>query len=103
MSWATIRRTMKGASCAVAILMFAIAVARAEPDARASLAMIRLEAPGELIVAGQPLDKEMLHAFYAYRNYTLAWDGDNAGLSDRAAVDRRKCWAMALTLICASS
>jgi murein L,D-transpeptidase YcbB/YkuD len=48
--------------------------------------MLRLEVPGELIVAGQPLDKEMLHAFYAYRNYALAWDGDGAGLSDRAAI-----------------
>ena len=86
MFWTTIRRTMKTASCAVAILVFAVAAAGAEPDVRASLAMIRLEAPGELIVAGQPLDKEMLHAFYAYRNYALAWDGDDAGLSDRAAI-----------------
>jgi L,D-transpeptidase YcbB len=86
MSWATVRRTMKTASCAIAILVFSIGAAKAEPDVRASLAMIWLEAPGELIVAGQPLDKEMLHAFYAYRNYALAWDSDDAGLSDRAAV-----------------
>src|ERR1700678_212776 len=86
MSWATIRRTMKTASWVIAILVLAVGAARAEPDVRASLAMIRREAAGELIVAGQPLDKEMLHAFYAYRNYALAWDGDDAGLSDRAAV-----------------
>jgi len=85
MSWVTVRRTLKSASCAIAILVLGVGAARAEPDPRASLGMIRLEAPGELIVADQPLDKDMLHAFYAYRNYALAWDGDDGRLSDRAA------------------
>jgi murein L,D-transpeptidase YcbB/YkuD len=85
MSWVTVRRTLKSASCAIAILVLFVGATRAEPDARASLAMIRLEAPGELIVADQPLDKDMLHAFYAYRNFALAWDGADGGLSDRAA------------------
>src|SRR5271168_1127693 len=85
MSWVIVRRTLKSASCAIAILVLFAGAARAEPDARASLAMIRLEAPGELIVADQPLDKDMLHAFYAYRNFALAWDSADGGLSDRAA------------------
>jgi murein L,D-transpeptidase YcbB/YkuD len=90
MSWVTVRCIVKPVSCAIAILAFAIGSAQAqssdsEPNGRASLAMIRLEAPGELIVAGLPLDKDMLHAFYAYRNYALAWDGADGGLSDRAA------------------
>jgi len=85
MSWTAVRRTLKSVSCAIAILVFVLSAARAQPDTAASLAMMRLEAPGELIVAGLPLDKDMLHAFYAYRNYALAWDGANDGLSDRAA------------------
>src|ERR1700729_490863 len=85
MPWVTVRRTLKSALCAIAILVLFAGAARAEPDARASLAMIRLEAPGELIVADQPLDKDMLHAFYAYRNFALAWDGADGGLSERAA------------------
>jgi murein L,D-transpeptidase YcbB/YkuD len=76
---------MNCVSCAIAVLVFITAGARAEPEPRESLAMIRLEAPGELVVAGQPLDKDMLHAFYGYRRYTLAWDGPEPGLSSRAA------------------
>jgi murein L,D-transpeptidase YcbB/YkuD len=75
---------MKIVSCAIAALVLVAAGAQADPDPRASLAMIRLESPGELIVAGQPLDKDMLHAFYAYRHYALAWDGTEPGLSDQA-------------------
>jgi murein L,D-transpeptidase YcbB/YkuD len=85
MSWTTVRHSLKSISCAIAMLVLMASGARAETDARASLAMMKLEAPGELIVAGQPLDRDMLHAFYAYRDYALAWDNDGAGLSDRAA------------------
>ena len=85
MFWPTARRTMKFVSCAIAVLVVFAGLAKAHPDPRASLAMIRLEAPGELIVSGQPLDRDMLHAFYAYRHYELAWDGVDPGLCDRAA------------------
>ena len=85
MFWATVQRQMKSASCAIAILVLFVAGAKADTDPRASLALMRLEAPGELIVAGQPLDKDMLHAFYAYRHYQLAWDSAEPGLCDRAA------------------
>jgi murein L,D-transpeptidase YcbB/YkuD len=85
MFWPTAQRTMKFVSCAIAALALFAASAKADPDPRTSLAMIRLEAPGELIISGQPLDKDMLHAFYAYRHYALAWDGADPGLCDRAA------------------
>ena len=90
MFWPTVQRHMKSVSCAIAVLAPVLAIimavgAKADPDPRASLALMRLEAPGELIVAGQPLDRDMLHAFYAYRHYELAWDGADPGLSDRAA------------------
>jgi murein L,D-transpeptidase YcbB/YkuD len=76
---------MKFLSCAIAAWACLAAAANAAPDPRASLAMIRLEAPGELVVSGLSLDRDMLHAFYAYRHYTLAWDGDDRGLCERAA------------------
>jgi murein L,D-transpeptidase YcbB/YkuD len=79
------QRKVKFASWAIAAVVFFAAMAKADPDPRASLAMIRLESPGELIVSGQPLDKDKLHAFYAYRHYALAWDGSAPGLGDRAA------------------
>src|SRR5215475_10936727 len=85
MFWPTAQRKMKFVSCAIAALMLVAAGAKADPDPRASLAMIRLESPGELIVSGQPLDRDMLHAFYAYRHYDLAWNGTEPGLCDRAA------------------
>ena len=85
MFWPIAQRKMKFVSCAIAALVLFAAVAKADPDPRASLAMIRLESPGELIVSGQPLDRDMLHAFYAYRHYALAWDGADPGLCERAA------------------
>jgi len=85
MFWPTAQRKLKFVSCVIAALMLCTAAAKADTDPRASLAMIRLEAPGELIVSGQPLDRDMLHAFYAYRHYDLAWDGAAPGLCGRAA------------------
>jgi murein L,D-transpeptidase YcbB/YkuD len=85
MFWLTGQRPMKFVSCAIAVLALITTEARAAAEPRASLAMIQLEAPGDLVVAGQPLDKDMLHAFYVYRHYALAWDGPEPGLSSRAA------------------
>lgn len=75
---------MKIAVFAIAFMTPAI-VAGATPDPLASLTMISVMLPGDMTVAGQAVDRDMLRAFYAYRHYTLAWDGADAGLGDRAA------------------
>ncbi len=49
------------------------------------MGLIRLTAPGELVVSGQTLDKDALRAFYDYRHYALAWDASGNGLGERAA------------------
>ena len=48
--------------------------------------MLRLTAPGDMMVAGVPVDRDMLRAFYAYRRYEPAWDGDGVGLGDKADI-----------------
>lgn len=86
MSWHVCRRTAKTVMSAFALTVLVAAGAAASPASRASLAMIRLTEPGELVIAGQTLDKQALRSFYAFRHYAMAWDGSDAGLDDRAAV-----------------
>ncbi len=57
----------------------------AQSDVRGALLMARLSAVQPLSAAGQMLDKDGLQAFYAGRNYALAWDADGTGLGPRAA------------------
>ncbi len=85
MFWPVARRSMKIACCAVASMTLATVSADAAPDPQASLVMISVESSGDMTVAGQPVDRDMLRAFYAYRRYTLAWDSDEVGLGGRAA------------------
>jgi murein L,D-transpeptidase YcbB/YkuD len=80
-----IQSKMKIASCAIAFMLLAIAGADAAPTPQASLVMISVMSQGEMTVAGRPVDRDMLRAFYAYRRYALAWDSDEVGLGDRAA------------------
>ena len=84
MLWLVIHRTVRAASCALALTSLTMAGAHATPGGRAGLAMMRLISPGEITLDGQILDKDQLREFYAFRHYALAWDSPEAGLGARA-------------------
>jgi murein L,D-transpeptidase YcbB/YkuD len=76
---------IKTALTVVALTMLTLTSASADQNAQSSLAMLRLAAPGNVVVAGQVLDKDALRTFYSRRRYALAWDGGAVGLSSRAS------------------
>ncbi len=85
MLWPAIQRSFKAASLAMPLTLLALAGVSAAPHSGSAVAMIRLMTPGDMTVAGQPVDREMLRAFYAYRHYALAWDTADSGLGERGA------------------
>ncbi len=88
MAWPVRHRSVKAAFCAVAMVALCGVGASADPqsaDPAQSIAMVRLNAPGDIVLSGQTLDKDALRAFYEYRNYALAWGGTGNGLDERAA------------------
>lgn len=85
MFWPAIQRSFKAAALAMPLTLFAFAGAQAAPQSGPAVAMIRLMAPGEMTVAGQPVDRAMLLDFYGYRHYRLAWDDAATGLGARGA------------------
>jgi murein L,D-transpeptidase YcbB/YkuD len=85
MPWAADKRNLKAAILIFALALFASFGATAATDAAGSIAMLRLMAPGDLMVAGQVVDKDALRSFYNYRHYALAWDAQAPGLDERAA------------------
>jgi murein L,D-transpeptidase YcbB/YkuD len=54
--------------------------------ATSGIVMIELSSARPLIAAGKTLDREKLRAFYAGRDYRLAWDNAAPGLGRKAAV-----------------
>jgi len=81
-----VSRAFRTAFYAAALAMLTVSVAGADQGSQASLAMLRLAAPGDVLVAGQLLDKQALRTFYSRRRDTLAWDESQQGLGDRASV-----------------
>ena len=53
---------------------------------RSALPLLRLNAPDDLIILGQPVSTSRLHEFCATRSYRLAWDDDHVGLGPKAAI-----------------
>jgi murein L,D-transpeptidase YcbB/YkuD len=66
--------------------MLTPAGASADQGTEASLAVLRLALPGDVLVAGQVLDKQALRTFYGRRRYALAWDENGQGLDNCASV-----------------
>jgi murein L,D-transpeptidase YcbB/YkuD len=81
-----VNRAFKIAFCAVALVMLTSVGARADQEAETGLAVLRLALPGDMLVAGQALDKQALRTFYTHRRYALAWDGNAQGLGSRASI-----------------
>jgi murein L,D-transpeptidase YcbB/YkuD len=76
---------MKTALTVLALAVLTLTGASADQSAQSSLAVLRLAAPGNVVVAGKVLDKDALRTFYSRRSYALAWDGGVAGLAPRAS------------------
>ncbi|HTJ64959.1 MAG TPA: hypothetical protein VL899_14235, partial [Alphaproteobacteria bacterium] len=76
---------IRTAFAAVALAMLALTGASADQRAESSLTVLRLAAPGNVVVAGQVLDKEALRVFYSRRQYALAWNASVVGLGARAS------------------
>jgi murein L,D-transpeptidase YcbB/YkuD len=81
-----VSRAFRAAFYAAALAMLAITGASADQGREASLATLRLAPPGDMLVAGQMLDKQALRTFYSRRRDMLAWDESRQGLGDRASV-----------------
>jgi len=76
---------IRTAFAAVALAMLTVTSASADNAAQSSLTVLRLAVPGNVVVAGQVLDKEALRTFYGRRHYVLAWDADVVGLGPRGS------------------